>query len=63
MDKESFVNVDEKYETSSKNPLEFDEIKVEEHDELNDEIYQENVSINMFFYNLCSAQFLGMGTQ
>ena len=47
--KKSFVRVDELYEISSKETLKFDEIKIEEHDDLNDNIYKENVSKISFF--------------
>ena len=46
----SFAKVDKKYETSSKRKLDFDQIKIEEHDDLSDNIYKDNVSI-LFNYS------------
>ena len=50
MIKKSFVGVDKQYEISFKETLKFDEIKIEEHDDLNDNIYKENVS-KIYFFN------------
>ena len=49
MVKKSFVKVDIKYETSSEETLDYDEIKIEEHDDLNDNIYEDNVSHSFDF--------------
>ena len=43
---------DEQYEISSKETLKFDEIKIEKHDDLNDNIYKDNVSEVSFFINI-----------
>ena len=39
------IKVDMKYLFSSQEKLEFDEIKVEEHDDLDGDIYKDNVSL------------------
>ena len=51
-EKKSFVRVNEWYGISSKETLNFDEIKLEEHDNLNDNIYKENVSEISFFIDV-----------
>lgn len=40
----SVVRVDKQYEISLKETLKLDDIKIEEHDNLNDNIYKDNVS-------------------
>ena len=44
MIKKCSIKVDMKYLFSSQEKLEFDEIKVEEHDDLDGDIYKDNVS-------------------
>ena len=52
MIKKSFVKVDELYGISSKETLKYDEIKIEDHDDLNDNIYKDNVSEVSFCINI-----------
>ena len=49
MIKTSFEKVDMKYEFSSHEA--FDEIKIEEHDDLNDKIYNDDVSHSLIFFS------------
>ena len=49
MIKSSFEKVDMKYETSSHKP--FDEIKIEAHEDLNDKIYNDDVSHSLIFFS------------
>ena len=49
MVKKCFVKFDVKYEISSQEKLEFDEIKIEEHENLDDNIYKGNVSHSLFY--------------
>ena len=49
MIKSSFVKVDMKYEFSSHEA--FDEIKIEEHDDLNAKIYKEDVRHYLIFFS------------
>ena len=51
MIKSSFVKVDMKYEFSSHEALKFDEIKIEEHEDLNDRIYKDDVSHALLFFS------------
>ena len=48
MNKKSFVKVDVKHEISSEENK-FNEIKIEKHDDLNDNIYKNEVSISLIF--------------
>ena len=50
MIKSSFKKVDMKYEFSSNEG--FDEIKIEEHDDLNDKIYKDDVRHYLIFFLL-----------
>ena len=51
MIKSSYEKVDIKYEFSSHEALKFDEIKIEEHDDLNDKIYKDDVSHSLICFN------------
>ena len=48
MIKKCFVKFDVKSETSYQETLQFDEIKIEEHEDLDDNIYKSNVSHSLF---------------
>ena len=48
--KTSLLKVGKQYEISSKETLKFNEIIKEEHDNLNDNIYKDNVSEVFFFH-------------
>ena len=50
MIKSSFEKVDMNYEFSSHEALKFDEIKIEEHEDLNDKIYKDDVSHSLLFF-------------
>ena len=50
MIKTSFEKVDMNYEFSSHEALKFDEIKIEEHEDLNDKIYKDDVSNSLLFF-------------
>ena len=63
MNKKCFVKFDIKNEISSQETLEFDEIKIEEHEDLDDNIYKENVSHSLFYLfsiniNICILYFV-----
>ena len=51
MIKTSFEKVDMKYEFSSHEAFKFDEIKIEEHEDLNDKIYKDDVSNSVLFFS------------
>ena len=51
MIKSSYEKVDIKYEFSSHEALKFDEIKIEEHEDLNDKIYKDDVSNSLLFFS------------
>ena len=48
MIKTYFVKIDVKSEISYQETLQFDEIKIEEHEDLDDNIYKSNVSHSLF---------------
>ena len=50
MIKKSFVKVNMKYENPCQEALKFDEIKIEEHEDLDDNIYKDNVSHSLIFF-------------
>ena len=50
MIKSSFEKFNLKYEFSLHEALKFDEIKIEEHEDLNDRIYKDDVSHSLFFF-------------